>query len=47
MAVIWRDKMSMAASGAVSRFSLRATEVTVNMLITVATDDLVTVLEKF
>ena len=47
MAVTWRGTMSMAASGAASRLFLRATEVTVNVLVTVATDDLVTVLEKF
>ena len=47
MTITWRDKISMAASGAASRFSLRATEVTINMLITVTTDNLVTVLEKF
>ena len=38
--------MSRAASGAASRFSFRATEETVNVLVTVATDDLVTVLEN-
>lgn len=46
MAVTWRGMMSMAASRAASRLLLRATEATVNVLVSVATDDLVTVLEK-
>lgn len=46
MAVTWRGTMSRASSGATSRFSFRATEEIVNVLVTVATDDLVTVLEK-
>lgn len=45
VAVTWRGTMSKAGSGAASRFSFRATEVTVNVLVTVAIDDLVTVLE--
>ena len=49
VAVTWRGAMSsLASSGAAaaSRFSFRATEETVNVLVTVATaDDLVTVLE--
>ncbi len=36
--------MSWAGSGAASRFSFRATEETVRVLVMVATDDLVTVL---
>ena len=47
MAVTWRGTMSMAASRAASRLLSRAIEATVNVLVTVATDDLVTVLEKF
>lgn len=43
-AVTWRGTMSRAGSGTASRFSFRATEATVNVLVTVATDDLVTVL---
>ncbi len=45
MAVTWRGSMSKAGSGAAPRFSFRATEATVSVLVTVATDDLVTVLE--
>lgn len=46
VAVTWRGTMSRAASRAASRLFLRATEVTVNVLVTVATVDFVTVLEK-
>lgn len=46
MAVTWRGSMSMAGSGIASRFCFRATEATVNVLVVVATDDLVTVLEN-
>lgn len=45
VAVTWRGTRTRAGSGAASRFSFRATEATVNVLVTVATDDLVTVLE--
>ena len=48
VAVTWRGAMSsLAGSGpAASRFSFRATEATVSVLVTVATpDDVVTVLE--
>lgn len=37
--------MSRIGSGAALRFSARGTEATVNVLVTVATDDLVTVLK--
>ena len=46
VAVTWRGRMSRAGSGPASRLSFRATEATVNVLVTVATDDLVTVLEN-
>ena len=46
MAVTWRGSMSMAGPGTASRFPIRATEATVNVLVVVATDDLVTVLEN-
>ena len=47
MAVTWRGTIFMAASRAASRFFLRATEATVNVLVAVAMVDLVTVLENF
>ena len=37
--------MSKTGSGAASRFAFKGTEETVNVLVTVAADDLVTVLE--
>ena len=45
LAVTWRGTMSKTGSGAASRFAFKGTEETVNVLVTVATDDLVTVLE--
>ena len=44
-AVTWRGTMLRSASRAASRFSFKATEATVNVLVIVATDDMVTVLE--
>lgn len=43
-AITWRGAMSTAASGAASRFSFKATEATVNVVVTVAAAELVTVL---
>ena len=45
LAVTWRGKISRAAPGATSRSFFKATEETVKVLVTVATADLVTVLE--
>ena len=46
LAVTWRGTRSKMGSGAASRFAFAGTEEIVNVLVTVATDDLVTVLEN-